>query len=95
MRITTDTLTSWPESVLNSIGFSGPDATDIADTLVDANRRGADSHGVMRLPIYERRIAAGLVDPSAHPIDQRSGSTVRSTRTVQRVNSLPGGPRNS
>lgn len=35
----------------------------VADSLIDANLRGWDSHGVARLPHYLRRIAGGSINP--------------------------------
>lgn len=39
----------------------------LADTMVQANLRGVDSHGVTRTGIYVERIRRGLVDPHAEP----------------------------
>ncbi|MGY6629535.1 MAG: Ldh family oxidoreductase [Wenzhouxiangella sp.] len=38
-------------------------AAIIADTIVDAHQSGKATHGVTRLPIYVRKIRAGLMDP--------------------------------
>ena len=40
-------------------GLSKEDAFTVSDSLVFANLRGVDSHGVMRLPIYVKRIEKG------------------------------------
>jgi ureidoglycolate dehydrogenase (NAD+) len=48
-------------------GMGRDDAAAIADALVWANLRGADSHGVVRLPRYIDLIAAGDMDPTARP----------------------------
>jgi ureidoglycolate dehydrogenase (NAD+) len=61
-------LTEWTERILAGWGYGRDDAEYLAGTLVDANARGVDSHGVLRLPAYERRIAERLVDPIAQPI---------------------------
>lgn len=42
------------------LGLSSADAQAVADVLVDANLRGIDSHGFQRVPIYMRRVKAGL-----------------------------------
>jgi LDH2 family malate/lactate/ureidoglycolate dehydrogenase len=39
------------------------DAELIAESLVRANLRGVDSHGVARLAIYIERLKKGLVNP--------------------------------
>jgi LDH2 family malate/lactate/ureidoglycolate dehydrogenase len=39
------------------------DASIVADGLVQSNLRGVDSHGVMRVGIYAKRLKMGLVNP--------------------------------
>jgi LDH2 family malate/lactate/ureidoglycolate dehydrogenase len=39
------------------------DAKTIAESLVSANLRGVDSHGIARLPAYVERVMKGLIDP--------------------------------
>ncbi len=46
-------------------GVSHEDAEILADSLVDANLKGIDTHGVSRLPIYLKRISLGLINPKA------------------------------
>lgn len=70
-------LRSWTASLLRAWGYRPADASYIAESLVDANERGTDSHGVIRLAAYEKRITAGLVDPAAHPRVEVCGSVVR------------------
>jgi ureidoglycolate dehydrogenase (NAD+) len=48
-------------------GMAADDAAAIADTLVWANLRGGDSHGVVRLPRYIEMIDTGDMDPIARP----------------------------
>jgi LDH2 family malate/lactate/ureidoglycolate dehydrogenase len=50
-------------AVLKCVGVTENDAKTIADSLVLANLRGVDSHGVARLPAYVERVAKGLIDP--------------------------------
>ena len=40
----------------------------IAESLVQADLRGVDSHGVVRTPIYLKRVEKGMIDPHA-PIE--------------------------
>ncbi len=40
-------------------------ATVLAESLVDANLKGIDTHGISRLPIYLKRVHKGLIDPGA------------------------------
>lgn len=70
-------LMDWTRRVLEAWGYRAGDAEFVADTLIDANLRGIDSHGVIRLPAYLRRIDAGLVDADATPRVATHGSVVR------------------
>jgi LDH2 family malate/lactate/ureidoglycolate dehydrogenase len=45
-------------------GMTADDAAIVADTLVSANLRGVDSHGVMRLYPYIRRLLDGGANPN-------------------------------
>ncbi|MDP9028238.1 MAG: Ldh family oxidoreductase [Actinomycetota bacterium] len=71
-----DSLATWTAAVLESWGYASADAGFIADSLVDANLRGVDSHGVLRLPAYARRVEEHLVVPTARPIVTRSGGAI-------------------
>ncbi len=52
-------------SLLKAAGVPETDAELVADSLVEANLRGVDSHGVLNLGIYVERIRLGLVE--LHP----------------------------
>jgi uncharacterized oxidoreductase len=62
--------------VLAAAGGSKPDATAVADHLVDANLAGHDSHGIGMLPHYVRAIRAGVLDPRAHAVVEDRGGAV-------------------
>jgi len=47
--------------ILIAHGLSEEDATIVSDSLVSANLRGVDSHGVSRMGIYVTRIQKGLI----------------------------------
>ena len=53
--------------VFVAAGAPLPVATVVADSLVYADLRGVDSHGVVRTEIYLKRVKAGMVDPHAEP----------------------------
>lgn len=76
-NITSETLTRWTTDLIASWGYSAADAQYIAHTLVDANLRGVDSHGVMRLTAYHERISHGLIDPKASCESTVRGATAR------------------
>src|SRR5918994_872183 len=58
-----DALRAFCEEVFLSSGMSREDASIVADSLVQANLRGVDSHGVARGGIYVKRLEMGLVNP--------------------------------
>src|SRR5690349_15358987 len=77
MHIDGDRLQQWAAELLETWGYQPGDAAYLAETLVDANLRGVDSHGVIRLPAYRARIDAGLVTPGATPAVECEGAVVR------------------
>ncbi len=42
-------------------GLPGPDAGIVARCLVEADLRGVETHGVVRLPHYLKRVRLGLI----------------------------------
>jgi LDH2 family malate/lactate/ureidoglycolate dehydrogenase len=58
-----DALRSFCEEIFLSCGMPPEDASIVADSLVQANLRGVDSHGVARVGIYVKRLEMGLVNP--------------------------------
>jgi LDH2 family malate/lactate/ureidoglycolate dehydrogenase len=60
-------LEAWARSTLEDAGASPEAATVTARVLVDANRRGLDSHGVVFLTSYLTRLRVGSTRGDAHP----------------------------
>jgi LDH2 family malate/lactate/ureidoglycolate dehydrogenase len=58
-----DSLRAFCEEIFLSCGMAQEDAAILADSLVQANLRGVDSHGVTRVGIYVKRLKMGLVNP--------------------------------
>jgi len=57
-------LAEWSKKVFMRVGVSETDAVVLVDSLIEANLRGVDTHGVTRmLPIYVTRIRAGGLNP--------------------------------
>ncbi len=56
-------LVEFTRRIFERLGLTEPHAAVVADCLVRANLRGLDSHGVMRIPIYAKRLRLGLVNP--------------------------------
>jgi len=53
------------QAMLEKVDVPTPDAKLVADALVSADARGMNSHGVMRLPIYIRRLQQGGFKPTS------------------------------
>ena len=64
-RIDPGRLRSFATAVYVAAGLAEPDAQLCADTLVQADLWGHQSHGVMRLCWYVARLKAGVCDPKA------------------------------
>ena len=58
-KIAVSILTSFAESLLLAAGASAEEARVVARSLVDANTKGYDSHGVMRIPYYIEAMKTG------------------------------------
>ena len=67
-----ETLTRIAAAVLTTAGAPEDHAATVAESLVDADLTGHDSHGVRRLVPYVAAIGAGHVDPAARPRVERS-----------------------
>lgn len=67
MNITASTLSDWSAAILIGAGLTESAAQVVADSLVEANLRGVDSHGVLRLAVYVQRLRAGLLNPDPRP----------------------------
>lgn len=57
------------QQILERVKVPRASAEIVARCLVEANLRGIDTHGIIRLPVYVRRLTAGLINP-------RTSSTV-------------------
>ena len=61
------TLTTLVRNILIGNGVPKPNASIIADCLVQADLRGVDTHGSNRIPSYMERIRQKVLDSSAQP----------------------------
>lgn len=48
-------------------GFSAREANSIADNLLEADLRGLNTHGALRVTMYLKRVRAGVLNPRAKP----------------------------
>ena len=62
-RIPAERLAAFIARAFTAAGLPTADAQTLADLMVEADLRGSDTHGVIRLPLYVRRIRAGGVNP--------------------------------
>jgi ureidoglycolate dehydrogenase (NAD+) len=68
-----DRLISFAATCLEKLGLASADARLVAETLVAANLRGVDSHGVVRLPHYATRLRNGTVKAQPSITLRRTG----------------------
>jgi ureidoglycolate dehydrogenase (NAD+) len=61
MQVRPEMLSAFSAACLEKLGLEAADARLVAETLVAANLRGVDSHGVVRLPHYAARLRNGSV----------------------------------
>lgn len=59
------TLRIFAANLLQAGGFAPDHAAQTADLLVWANLRGADSHGVLRIPRYVEMVELEIINPKA------------------------------
>ena len=59
-----DQLETFCTQVLRKLGAPREEAEITARTLVTANLRGVDTHGVLRLPLYAAKLKGGAMSPS-------------------------------
>ena len=67
-NFTAEELTAICRNVFKKLNISAAEAEVVTRSMVDANRVGHDSHGVIHLPKYVRELGAGLIQPGA-PIE--------------------------
>lgn len=66
-------LEAFTAACLEKLGVGSADARLVAETLVAANLRGVDSHGVVRLPHYATRLRNGTVNARPSITARRTG----------------------
>ena len=62
-----EALKRFAASAFTAVGVPEQDAVLVADTLVAADLRGHQSHGVLRLPWYVNRVRSGVMRPVTQP----------------------------
>ena len=98
MLVPRERLERFTAACLEKLGVQPADAQLVAQTLVAANLRGVDSHGVVRLPHYATRLRNGSVQPRPNITVERTAPSAaliegdaERIRTVNRqIAALPG-----
>jgi L-2-hydroxycarboxylate dehydrogenase (NAD+) len=77
-RIPAERLEGFVTSAFVTAGLPEADARTVARLMVEADLRGSDTHGVIRLPLYVRRIRAGGVNPrpNIHVLSDRPSAAL-------------------
>ena len=71
-RFPETTLREFAETALAAVGAAPNAASVVAGTLLEADRYGISSHGLVRVPSYCAQARAGEVSPGAEPRIERS-----------------------
>jgi LDH2 family malate/lactate/ureidoglycolate dehydrogenase len=75
-RFRADELTPFAEAVVSQLGADARAAHVVAQNLVEADRRGVHTHGLVRLPSYADDVRAGRIVADAVPMVERDGGAV-------------------
>ncbi|QKV20163.1 Ldh family oxidoreductase [Oricola thermophila] len=80
-------LEQYAATLLAAGGFAAPHAEKTASVLVWANARGAESHGVLRIPRYLEMVEQGRINPVAEPAVVRREGAI----SILEADRAPGG----
>jgi ureidoglycolate dehydrogenase (NAD+) len=72
-HVAKERLGAWALACLEKVGVPAPEAKLVADSLVQTSVWGVDSHGVLRLTHYLRRMTLGSIKAAATPVVMRTG----------------------
>ena len=72
-KVSRDRLAAWAVACLEKVGVPPPEAQLVAESLVQTSVWGIDSHGVLRLTHYLRRMTIGSVKAASTPVVLRTG----------------------
>ena len=72
-----DRLRAWTQEIFEKIGVSSEDAALLTDSMIEANLRGVDTHGITRiLCVYVERIQKGVMSAKSRlTVVREKGST--------------------
>jgi L-2-hydroxycarboxylate dehydrogenase (NAD+) len=77
-RVPVAALGAFIKDVMLALGMSDSDAATIGAIMSEADARGADAHGIFRLPMYVKRIQTGGINvrPEMKLLKERTGSAL-------------------
>src|SRR5271156_1131439 len=77
-RVPAERLTAFIARAFAAAGLPDADAETLSKLMVEADLRGSDTHGVIRLPLYLRRIRAGGVNvrPNIRVVSERASAAL-------------------
>ena len=72
-RVPRERLAAWALACLEKVGVPAQEARLVAESLVQTSVWGIDSHGVLRLTHYLRRMTIGSIKAASTPVVMRTG----------------------
>jgi len=72
-KVSRENLTRWAVEALRKVGVPPDEAKLVGESLVQTSVWGIDSHGVLRLTHYLRRLTIGSIKAAAVPVVTRTG----------------------
>ncbi len=77
-RVPAERLAAFILRAFTAAGVPAGDAQNLANLMVEADLRGSDTHGVIRLPLYVRRLRAGGVNarPNIRVVSDRPSAAL-------------------
>jgi L-2-hydroxycarboxylate dehydrogenase (NAD+) len=77
-RVSAAPLAAFIARAFEACGLPSGDAEHVAGLIVEADLRGSDTHGVIRLPLYVRRLRAGGINarPNIRIVQEKSATAL-------------------
>jgi L-2-hydroxycarboxylate dehydrogenase (NAD+) len=77
-RVPAERLAAFIYRTFTAAGLPADDAQTLANLMVEADLRGSDTHGVIRLPLYVRRLRAGGINaaPNIRMVSDRPSAAL-------------------
>jgi LDH2 family malate/lactate/ureidoglycolate dehydrogenase len=71
-------LAAFITATMRAVGLPADDASTIGELMAEADLQGSDGHGVIRVPVYIRRILGGAVNvrPQIKVVEERAATAL-------------------